>query len=123
MPVMIPGHTPGSMGVIFDVMDGGKRHVAAIFGGTILTANRISDEGLQQYLRSIDHFQQVAKRERVDVELQNHPLYDGFEERLAKLRERRPGAANPFVVGVSNYGKFLDVMTECTQAEVSRRTK
>jgi metallo-beta-lactamase class B len=78
---------------------------------------------LQQYLHSIEHYKQVAKREKVDVELQNHPLYDGFEERLAKLRDRKPGAPNPFVVGPSNYDKFLDVMTECTQAEVARRVK
>ena len=122
-PVLIPGHTPGSMGLIFDVIDGGKRHVAGLFGGTILTAGRIPDEGLQQYLHSIDHFKQAAKQSKVDVELQNHPLYDGFEERLAKLRDRKPGAPNPFVVGQSNYGKFLDVITECTRAEVARRVK
>jgi hypothetical protein len=32
---------------------------------------------------SIEHFKQMAKQARVDVELQNHPLYDSFEERLA----------------------------------------
>lgn len=122
-PVLIPGHTPGSMALIFDVMDGGKHHVAGLFGGTILTAGRIPDEGLRQYLHSIDHFKTVAKQSKVDVELQNHPLYDGLEEKLAKLRDRKPGAPNPFVVGQANYGKFLDVMSECTQAEVARRVK
>jgi metallo-beta-lactamase class B len=122
-PVLIPGHTPGSMALIFDVMDGGKRHVAGLFGGTILTAGRIPNEGLQQYLRSIDHFKTVAKQSKVDVELQNHPLYDGLEEKLAKLRDRKPGAPNPFVVGPANYGKFLDIMSECTRAEVARRVK
>jgi metallo-beta-lactamase class B len=120
-PVMIPGHTPGSMGLIFDVTDRGKKHTAALFGGTILLAGAISDAGLQQYLHSIDHFKEITKQAKVDVELQNHPLYDGLEERLAKLRDRKPGAANPFIVGKSNYQKFLDVQAECMRAAVARR--
>ncbi len=32
-PVLTPGHTPGSMGFIFPVRDGGKTYIAAMFGG------------------------------------------------------------------------------------------
>jgi metallo-beta-lactamase class B len=120
-PIFIPGHTPGSMGLIFPVKDGGKAHVAALFGGTILIAGRIPDEGLQQYLRSIAHFKEEAKEMKVDVELQNHPVYDNMPEKLAQLSSRKPGAPNPFVVGPANYGKFLDVMAECMQADIARR--
>ena len=35
-PVLIPGHTPGSMGFVFDVKDGANTHTAALFGGTML---------------------------------------------------------------------------------------
>jgi metallo-beta-lactamase class B len=122
-PVLIPGHTPGSMGLIFDVTEGGKPHVAGLFGGTILLPGIISDQGLQQYLRSIDHFKEMAKHFKVDVELQNHPLYDEFGQRLAELRERKPGAPNPLIVGQGNYGKFLDVMSECMQAQIARRAE
>jgi len=120
-PVFIPGHTPGSIGLIFPVMDGGKKHVAALFGGTILLPGNISNDGLQQYLRSVEHFKEIAKKEKVNVELQNHPLYDGFEEKLAKLRDRKPGDRNPFIVGQANYVKFLDVMAECMRAQIARR--
>ena len=123
VPVMIPGHTPGSMGLIFDVTDAGKHHVAGLYGGTILLPGIISDQGLQQYLGSIEHFKQMAKQAKVDVELQNHPLYDDFEERLAKLRDRKPETPNPFVVGQANYGKFLDVMAECMRAQIARRAQ
>jgi hypothetical protein len=34
-PVLTPGHTPGSMGFIFPVKDGGKTTIAAMFGGTM----------------------------------------------------------------------------------------
>jgi metallo-beta-lactamase class B len=122
-PIFIPGHTPGSMGLIFPVKDGSKTHMAGLFGGTILVAGRISDEGLQQYLRSIAHFKDEAKKMKVDVELQNHPTYDNMPEKLIALSARKPGAPNPFVIGGANYGKFLDVMAECMQADIARRVK
>jgi metallo-beta-lactamase class B len=120
-PVMIPGHTPGSIGLIFPVKDGGQNHMAALFGGTILLAGRIPDDGLQQYLRSIEHFKSEAARMKVDVEVQNHPLMDGITEKLAKLQQRKGKEPNPFVVGQAGYAAFLDVMSECMKAEVMRR--
>jgi metallo-beta-lactamase class B len=120
-PVFIPGHTPGSMGLIFPVKDNGKPHMAGLFGGTILVAGRIPDDGLQEYLRSIAHFKQKAKEMKVDVELQNHPTYDNMVEKIMQLKNRKPGEPNPFVVGAANYAKFLDVMAECMQADIARR--
>jgi metallo-beta-lactamase class B len=121
MPYAIPGHTPGSMGFIFPIKDGGKTHMAALFGGTILLVGRIPDEGLQQYLKSIAHFKEETTKAKVDVELQNHPLMDGLPEKLEKLQARTKGQPNPFVVGRSNYERFLDVMSQCMEAQIARR--
>jgi metallo-beta-lactamase class B len=121
MPYAIPGHTPGSMGFIFPVKDNGKTHMAAIYGGTILLTGIISDDGLRTYLKSIAHFKEEAKKAKVDVELQNHPIFDNFIDKLAKLQSRKPGEPNPFIVGQGNYGKFLDVMSDCMQAALDRR--
>lgn len=121
MPYAIPGHTPGSMGLIFPVKDGGKTHMAALFGGTILLTGLISDDGLQQFLKSIAHFKEEALKAKVDVELQNHPLMDGFPDKLEKLKARTKGEPNPFIVGRANYGKFLDVMSQCMEVAVERR--
>ena len=120
-PVAIPGHTPGSMGLIFAVKDGGKTHMAALYGGTILLPGIISDDGLQQYLHSVAHFKDETKKAKVDVELQNHPLYDNLQEKLDKLKTRKKGDPNPFVVGQANYQKFLDVMSQCMDAQIARR--
>jgi metallo-beta-lactamase class B len=122
-PVFIPGHTPGSMALIFPVKDQGTTHMAGLFGGTILVAGRISDDGLQQYLRSIAHYKETAAKMKVDVELQNHPIFDGMEEKLMKLRDRKTGDPNPFIVGQASYGKFLDVMAQCMQAAIARRAE
>lgn len=120
-PLLVPGHTPGSLGLIFEVRDGSETHVAALFGGTILLSGRISDEGLQQYARSLDRFGEVAADRGVDVEIQNHPLFDGMPEKLAQLAAREPGAPHPFVLEAGSYQRFTSVIASCTRAELARR--
>jgi len=122
VPVAIPGHTPGSMGLIFPVKDNGQTHIAAIFGGTMLGSVLVdSDEELAQYGKSIAHFKEETRKGNVDVELQNHPLYDNLQDKLAGLQQRKKGGPNPFVVGQANYQKFVDVMAACLQVQVDRR--
>jgi metallo-beta-lactamase class B len=120
-PVSIPGHTPGALGYVFPAKDGGRTHTAGLFGGSILTPGRVTDAGLVQYAASVEHFAAVARKMNVDVELQNHPLYDGFEAKLERLKARRPGQPHPFVVGGESYQRFLTVMAECTRAQSERR--
>ena len=121
-PVMIPGHTPGSMGVIFPVKDGGATRMAGLFGGSILTPGRISDAGLRQYIASVEHWREVTRRMNVEVELQNHPMYDGFLTKLERLQRRKPGEPNPFVVGRDSYQRFVGVMSGCTAVQLARRS-
>lgn len=56
------------------------------------------------------------------VDIQNHPMYDGFAGKLRRLARRKPGEPNPFVVGREGYRRFLDVMTGCTDVQLARRT-
>jgi metallo-beta-lactamase class B len=120
-PVLIPGHTPGALGFVFRVADGARSHTAALFGGSILLVSRIPDEGLRQYVQSLQRFGAVTQRLGVDVEIQNHPLYDGFAAKLERLAARRAGDTHPFVVGTDAYQRFLTVMSECANAQLARR--
>jgi metallo-beta-lactamase class B len=120
-PVAIPGHTPGSMGFIFPVKDKGKTYTAAMYAGTVLTPGFVSDEGLAQYAKSVPHFKDATKKAKVEVELQNHPLMDPIQPKLDKLKARKGGEPNPFVVGQNDYQKFLDVMAACTEVNLARR--
>lgn len=121
-PVAIPGHTPGSMGYIFPVRDGGRTRTAAIFGGTILNPAPIPDDGLQTYVKSVAQFKDATRTANVEVVLQNHPLMDPIHPKLEGLRARKPGDPNPWVVGASAYQTFLDVMAQCTEVNLLRRT-
>ena len=119
--VAIPGHTPGSLAFIFPAKEGRRTHVAGLFGGTILTADRITTPGLQQYVQSVAHYLDVAKKMKVDVEVQNHALFDMTPERIAILKARKAGDPNPFVVGTDRYVTFWSIVSECMQAEIARR--
>jgi metallo-beta-lactamase class B len=119
--VAIPGHTPGSLAFIFPVKDKGKTRTAGLFGGTILTTGIITTDGLKQYTQSIAHYLDIAKKMKVEVELQNHPIFDGTPERLAKLKTAKAGDPSPFIVGTDRYLKMWNIISECIQAEIARR--
>lgn len=117
-PVLIPGHTPGSLGLIFPVKEGGKTHMVGIVGGGMLPQG--TPDQMRIFLHSLAQFEEWAKKMKVDVELQNHPIMDGFADRLKALQTRKPGEPNPFVVGQENYSKFLQVMYQCVQVYIDR---
>ena len=118
---MIPGHTPGSVGIVFPVKDGAATRMAGLFGGSILIPTRIPDEGLREYMKSIEHWAEVTRKMNVEIEIQNHPMYDGFVAKLQRLTQRKPGEPNPFVVGRDLYQRFLQVMSGCTNVQLARR--
>ncbi len=120
-PVEIPGHTPGALAFIFPVYDGETRHVAGLFGGTVLASAFTPPAGLAQYIDSIAHYLDVAAREGVDVEIQNHPIFDDTPARLAALAARAPGDPHPFVMGAERYQRFWRIVSECMQADIVRK--
>lgn len=119
--VAIPGHTPGALAFVFPVFDGGTRHVAGLFGGTVLASQYTPAPGLVQYIESIAHYLEVATRLGVDVEIQNHPIFDNTPARLAALAARRPGQPHPFVMGADGYQRFWGIVSECMQADIIRK--
>jgi len=120
-PIAIPGHTPGSLAFVFPVKQNGKTQMAGLFGGTVLTTGILTTDALKQYIQSIAHYLETAKKMNVEVELQNHPIFDGTPDRLARIKAAKPGDPNPFAVGNERYLKMWNIVSECIQAEVARR--
>ena len=120
-PVAIPGHTPGSLAFVFPVKDKGTTRMAGLFGGTVLTTGILTTDALKQYTQSIAAYLEVAKRMNVEVEIQNHPIFDGTPERLSALKTAKPADPNPFVVGSGRYQAMWNIVSECIQAEIARR--
>jgi metallo-beta-lactamase class B len=70
---------------------------------------------------SIARYLEVAGEMGVDVEIQNHPIFDDTPARLAALATRRSGEPHPFVMGTERYQRFWRIVSECMQADIIRR--
>ncbi|NBB48181.1 MBL fold metallo-hydrolase [Rhizobium sp. CRIBSB] len=110
-----PGHTPGTITLVFDVKDGGTTHRAMLWGGTAFNFARRDDriERLQTYIDATERVRTLAKEQAVSVFISNHDLYDGA---VAKLAQMKTGGDNPFVVGNETTLRALTVMNECAKA-------
>ena len=104
--VQTPGHTPGDLSVLIPVKDGGRPHVAALFGGGFpygsLGAVR---NGANSALR----FENAARDAGADILIYKHPLSDGSLGYMEALRHRAPGQPNPFVIGPDAVAKWIDI--------------
>jgi len=112
-----PGHTPGTLSVLIPVRDGGTPHLAALWGGTGLNADR---DSLEKYIASARRFDDVVQKAGADIILSNHTDWDGSKINLPRLTERTAGSSNPYVVGTAAVRSYLKVAEECATARVMR---
>lgn len=115
--ITTPGHTPGTISSILPVQDGGKEHLAALWGGTAM--NFISAEDVEVYQRSLEKFRTVDAG--IAVVLSNHAYADGTELKTAALAERGPDQPHPFVVGHDGFQAWLDVIGDCSEAWLEQK--
>ncbi len=112
-----PGHTPGALSVLVPVRDNGTPHLAALWGGTGLNADR---ESLEAYIRSAQRFDDIAQKAGADIILSNHTDWDGSKAYLPQLATRAPGSVNPYVVGPQGVRRYLEVARECAMSRLMR---
>jgi metallo-beta-lactamase class B len=110
-----PGHTPGTISTVFPVKDNGTPHLAALWGGVGLNANR---ESIQHYLHSAERFSDIARQAGADIILANHTDWDRSKINLPMLAKRAPGSPNPYIVGNAKVLNFLKVAEECATARI-----
>jgi metallo-beta-lactamase class B len=115
--VQTPGHTPGTISLIFPVVDKGKRHLAGLSGGTGTPAAKTARE---QKIASQNRFAEIAKAKGVDVLLSNHNVADHSLSNADILTHRAPGASNPYVVGVKNFYNYIRINALCSQVIAAR---
>jgi metallo-beta-lactamase class B len=111
-----PGHTPGTISVVFPVKDKGTPHLAALWGGVGLNTDQ---EAVQTYIRSNQRFSGIVKQAGADIILANHTDWDRSKINLPALAQRAPGSANPYIVGNAKVLNFLKVAEECATARVT----
>jgi metallo-beta-lactamase class B len=116
---LTPGHTLGTLSLVFDVRDGTRQHRALLWGGTAFNFGKDLPR-LQAYHASTEKMRRIAADRGVDVMISNHPGYDGTVAKLADLKRRVSGGAHPFVGGGGAVDRSLDVMGECSLAQRER---
>jgi metallo-beta-lactamase class B len=110
-----PGHTPGTLSVLFPVKDNGTPHLAALWGGVGLNSDR---ESISKYIASAQRFSGIVKQAGADIILANHTDWDHTKVNLPILAKRAPGTPNPYIVGNAKALNFLKVAEECATARI-----
>jgi len=112
-----PGHTPGTLSLIFPVQDGKRTHYAGLWGGTGL--NFGPDEArIREYSASATRFRALANAANVAIFLSNHASRDGSVERIEQLKARMPDAPHPFVNARAS-GAF-ELLADCSLAHAEQ---
>ncbi len=114
-----PGHTPGTLSLIFPVTQGGKPHHVVLWGGT---GFNFGDEiaRYQIYARSAEAMRRKVVRRKIDVFISNHPPRDGADAKIAALRAGPPGAPNPFVLTPARVANGFVTLRECALAQAGQ---
>ena len=111
--VQLPGHTPGTVGMILPVKFQGQTHMAFIMSGTQMPT--------PQSLAAFQHvFNDFAKPAHVETALGSHPdiLMNNLSA-MENLRDHSPTGAHPFLFGQERGGRYLDIMLECGNARLA----
>jgi metallo-beta-lactamase class B len=116
---LTPGHTLGTLSLVFDVRDGPLQHRALLWGGTAFNFGKDMPR-LQAYHASTEKMRRIAAERGIDVMLSNHPGYDGTVAKLAALKGRAASGPHPFAGGAGSVDRSLQVMGECALAQRAR---
>lgn len=114
-----PGHTPGTISLIFPVYDQGKKHMVALWGGTGL--NYGPDQArILNYSKAAKRFGELANLANVDVFMSNHPKRDGSSEKLLAMNADTELKKHPFVMGQTSAQSAFQMLSHCTYAQALR---
>ena len=96
--VTTPGHTPGTLSMIFQVKDNGKPLTVAYSGGTAF--NFVNDvPHFDTYIASQKKFADLAARAGATIVMSNHSEFDNATTKIKLMAARKAGEPHPFEVG------------------------
>jgi metallo-beta-lactamase class B len=113
--IATPGHTPGTLSMIFTVKDNGKPLTVAYSGGTAFNFPSTA-ANFDAYIKSQSKMAAVAASANATVLLSNHSEYDSATTKIRTLASRKSGEPSPFEVGKDAVARYFIVTGECAQA-------
>ena len=112
--VPMPGHTAGTLSMIFQVKDNGMPLTIAFSGGTEF--NFINDvPHFDAYIASARKFAAAAAAAGATILMTNQSEFDNAATRIKLLAARRPGEPHPFDLGPDAVQRYFTVFDECAQ--------
>jgi metallo-beta-lactamase class B len=112
--ILMPGHTDGTVSMLFEVKDNGKPLTVAYSGGTEF--NFINDvPHFDAYIYSAHKFAMAAASAGATVLLTNQSEFDNAASKIRMLASRRPGETHPLEVGADAVQRYFKVFDECAQ--------
>ena len=115
---LTPGHTPGTVSVIFPVKDKGVTRIVAYPGGTAFNF-QLTAERFQTYIDSQRRFAKAAADAGATILLSNHSQFDDAWHKARLLQTLAPGEPNPFLVS-NGVQRYMTVLAECAEAQRER---
>jgi metallo-beta-lactamase class B len=118
--IATPGHTPGTLSMLFTVKDHGKPVTIAYSGGTAIFAIYQNAEGLDRFIASQKHMAELAAAANASVLMSNHTAFDGAWLKSRLVQVRLPGEPHPYDVGTDGVQRYLKLQQECALAAKAR---
>ena len=113
--VLTPGHTLGTLSLLFQVKDRGKPLNVVYSGGTAFN-NQFDAERFRMYSASQRKLAKLGADTGATVVLSNHSEFDDAYTKGRLLASRGPGEPNPFEVGRESVASYFTTSDECAQA-------
>jgi len=114
--VTTPGHTPGTLSMLFTVKDHGKPLSVAYSGGTSIAGIVHDVAALAVYGDSQRKMAKAAAATGASVILSNHSEFDDAYTKVRLMAARQSGEPHPFDVGADAVQRYFKVSDECAQA-------
>jgi metallo-beta-lactamase class B len=112
--VATPGHTPGTLSMLFEVKDGGRPLMVAYSGGTAF--NFVNDvPHFDTYIASQRKMAERAGIRNATVLMSNHSEFDNAVTKIKTLAARKAGEPHPFELGRAAVQRYFKVTDECAQ--------
>jgi metallo-beta-lactamase class B len=113
--VTTPGHTPGTLSLLFTVKDNGKPLNVAYSGGTAFNFPSTA-ANFDIYIKSQLKMAAAAAASNASILMSNHTEFDNAVPKIKMLAARKPGEPHTFDLGKEAVARYFTVTRECAQA-------
>lgn len=113
--VATPGHTAGTLSLLFTVKDNGRPINVAYSGGTAFNFPSTA-ANYDAYIKSQTKMAAAAAAFHATIFMSNHSEFDGAVQKIKMMAARKPGEPHPFELSEEAVARYFVVTRECAEA-------